>query len=214
MATTSRKRQLSTTTKLNWLLDFILFLGAVAAAVTGIYFLFFVSGGYQAGRNPLYGVTLLFERATWDLLHTWGGVLMISAALAHLAIHLDWVRMIGRKIVFAVRGDGRGLSRGAKINIAVNAVIAISFFLVAISGVVFLFAPTGGYQGGANPGWEIQFLFGRATWDMIHTWSGVTLIVAGIVHLSIHWRWVTKVAGRMLPVRDERISAPSVVNRV
>ena len=32
---------------------------------------------------------------------------------------------------------------------------------------------------------------------MIHTWSGVTLIVAAVIHFAIHWRWVTKVTSNI-----------------
>ena len=31
---------------------------------------------------------------------------------------------------------------------------------------------------------------------MIHTWSGVAMIVAAVIHLAIHWRWVTNVTTR------------------
>jgi hypothetical protein len=198
MANDSRTRSLSWTTRLNWLLDFAVFLGAVGASLSGIYFLYFVSGGYQAGRNPTYGITLFFSRTTWDQIHTWGGVLMISAVLIHLFIHWGWVGMMGRKMLAVLQGKSRGLSRGAKVNVLVDAIIAVSFMLAALSGVYFLFAPTGGYQGGANAGWDPMFLFPRATWDVIHTWSGVVMIAAAIVHLAIHWRWVTKVAARLV----------------
>jgi hypothetical protein len=203
----SSRRPLSWTTRLNWILDAMVFLGAVLAALSGLYFLYFVSGGYQGGRNPTYGMTFLVERTTWDMLHTWGGILMISAALIHLGIHLDWIGMMSRKMMAIFRGTSRGLSKGAKINLVVDAAIAISFVLCAGSGVFFLFAPIGGFQGGANPGWDPMFLFGRSTWDLIHTWSGVSLAVAAVIHLAIHWRWITKVSARMLERRRESASA-------
>jgi hypothetical protein len=65
-----------------------------------------------------------------------------------------------------------------------------------VSGVYFLFAPSGGFQGGRNPGWDPGFLFSRTTWDLIHTWSGVVLSVAAVVHFAIHWRWVKNVTVR------------------
>ena len=206
----SSKRPLSWTTRLNWFLDATVFLGAIVAALSGLYFLYFVSGGYQAGQNPTYGMTFLLDRVTWDMLHTWGGILMISAVLIHLGIHLDWIGMMSRKMVAILRGTSRGLSTGAKTNLLVDAVIAISFVLCAVSGVYFLFAPTGGFQGGANTGWDPMFLFSRRTWDLIHTWSGVSLIVAAMIHLAIHWRWVTKVSARMLERR--RATAPAEIS--
>lgn len=192
MADKTRTRSLSPATRLNWLLDAVVFLGAVIASLSGIYFLYFVSG-YQGGRNPTYGITLLFSRETWDMLHTWAGVAMVAAVALHLAIHLNWISMMGRKVMATLRGKS-GMSKGARVNVLVDLVIAVSFLLAAASGVYFLFDVRSGWQvAGSAP----LFLFSRTTWDIIHTWSGVTLIVAAIVHLAIHWGWVTKVTAKM-----------------
>jgi preprotein translocase subunit SecY len=181
---------------MNWLIDAAVFLGAILAIFSGIFFLFIPSGGYQGGRNPMYGITVLFERHTWSDLHTWGGVLMIVAVVVHFAIHWNWVKMMTRRILNAMRSQGSKLSKGAKINVAVDLAIAVSFLLCAVSGIYFLFGPSGGYQGGNNPNWDPGFLFSRTTWDLIHTWSGVVMIVAAVIHLAIHWRWVKNVTKR------------------
>jgi cytochrome b subunit of formate dehydrogenase len=70
--------------------------------------------------------------------------------------------------------------------------VAVSFLLTALSGVYFLFVPGGNWSP------DPQFLFTRTTWDMIHTWASVALIVAAVLHFTIHWNWVTKVTGKML----------------
>ena len=203
MADNTRTRPLSLATRLNWLLDVAVFAGALVAALSGIYFLYFVSG-YQGGRNPTYGITLLFTRETWDLLHTWAGVAMIAAVALHLAIHLNWIGMMTRKVSAALRGKS-GMSKGARINVLVDLVIAISFLLAAVSGVYFLVDVRSGWQvAGSVP----LFLWSRTTWDIIHTWSAVTLIVAAIVHLAIHWGWVTKVTARMWRSAGLRTGSP------
>ena len=79
---------------------------------------------------------------------------------------------------------------------AFDLVIAVSFLFCALSGVYFLFAPSGGYQGGQNLGWDPGFLLNRTAWDLIHTWSGVLLIIAAVLHFAIHWRWVRQVTVR------------------
>jgi hypothetical protein len=189
----SKQIRMSRQTRMNWLIDAAVFIGAVLAMLSGIYFLFIPSGGYQGGRNPMYGITILFGRHTWDDLHTWGGVLMIAAVVFHLAIHWGWVKMMSKRIANAMRSRGSRLSKGAKINVVIDLAIAISFLLCAVSGIIFLLAPSGGFQGGANPNWDPGFLFSRTSWDLIHTWSGVALIVSAVVHLAIHWRWVKNV---------------------
>jgi len=46
----------------NWWLDLSLFLGGLLATLSGIYFLVLPTGGYQGGRNPYYGIQVLFNR--------------------------------------------------------------------------------------------------------------------------------------------------------
>jgi cytochrome b subunit of formate dehydrogenase len=183
-------------TRANWLIDAVVFLGGVLAALSGVYFLFLPSGGYQGGRNPMYGITILFGRHTWSDVHTWAGLLMIGAVAIHFAIHWQWVKRMSRRTVQALMPTGKELSRGALVNVAVDTLIAISFLLCALSGIYFFLAPSGGFQGGANPAWDPNFLFSRTTWDLIHTWSGVALIVAAAIHFAIHWRWVKNVTAR------------------
>ncbi len=97
--------RLAAQTRNNWLIDAAVFMGVLVAAITGIYFLFLPSGGYQGGRNPLYGVTILFSRNTWDDLHTWFGVLMIAAVAVHFTIHWNWVQGMTKHIAKSVAGE-------------------------------------------------------------------------------------------------------------
>jgi hypothetical protein len=47
---------------------------------------------------------------------------------------------------------------------------------------------------------------------MIHTWSGVVLITAAVVHFAIHWRWVKNVTAKFfLSLRPELSISPSAV---
>ena len=196
--------RLSRTTRLNWILDAGVFFAALVAGLSGLYFLYVPVGGYQGGRNPFYEVIVLFSRSTWDDLHLWGGVAMILIVTVHLLYHWDWVVMMMKKVWKQTRSGKSNMSIGAKTNLAVNLVIATSFLLTAISGVYFLFGPTGGYQGGANANWDIGFLFSRTTWDLVHTWSGVALIIAAGFHFIIHWKWITKVTNRFFQLPSTR----------
>ena len=189
------KKGLSATTKKNWLIDAALALGGLLATLSGIYFLYLPVGGYQGGRNPMYGVTILFERHTWEDLHTWSGVAMIAAAAIHLIIHWRWVKMMAVRVVNVIRAGGAGMSRGTRVNVAINLVVAVSFLLVSVSGLYFLFWPAQGDSAVA--------------WDMIHTWSGVTMIAAVALHLFIHWRWIKNVTARLARWPRSERSAPA-----
>lgn len=180
-----------------WLLFAIVFLSGLVASLSGIYFLFLPSGGYEGGRNPWYGVTILFSRHAWEDLHAWGGVLMIVVAVVHFAIHWRWVKVMSKRTVKALFSRETKLAKGPRLSVAVNLVIAVSFLLTAVSGIYFLFAPSGGFEGGRNIGWDPMFLFSRTTWDLIHTWAGVAFIGAAVVHFWMHWRWIKNMTTRL-----------------
>jgi preprotein translocase subunit SecY len=189
-----------------WLLDAAVFLSGLVAALSGIYFLFVPSGGYQGGRNPMYGVTILFSRHTWEDWHTWSGVLMIAVVIFHFAIHWRWVKVMSKRTVKALLSNETRLAKGSRLNVVINVVLAVSFLLTAVSGIYFLLAPSGGFQGGGNAGWDPMFLFSRTTWDLIHTWVGVVFIGTAIAHFWIHWRWIKTMTKRfflsLLPQPD------------
>ena len=169
-----------------------LFLGAIVATISGIYFLFLPVGGYQGGRNPMYGVTILFQRETWEALHTWFGILMIVAAAAHIYVHWKWiVSMTKRAIQELTRGERRFKAR-SRFNVGINMLTGLSFLITAISGIYLFFFP-GGSHGVADP----MYLFSRSNWDLIHTWAGIVMICVGVVHFVIHWGWVSKVTRKM-----------------
>jgi hypothetical protein len=194
---------LSKQTKKSWWIDVTLFGGALVAALSGIYFLFLPSGGYRGGRNSLYNVQFLFARQTWDDLHTWGGVVMISAAIIHLAFHWKWVVSMSKRIFNELFFRSGSMNPRGRWNLVLDLVVGISFLLAALSGVYFLFFPGG--HAAVDP----LILFTRTTWDLIHTWAGVVLIAAAILHLAIHWKWVAKVTTNLLALaRNAPSSSP------
>ena len=183
---------MSKQTKKNWWIDITLFSSAIISALSGIYFLFSPSGGYRGGRNTLYNVQVLFPRQTWDGLHKWGGVAMIIVAVIHLVTHWRWVVNMSRRTVKELTGKCGCMNVRGRWNLILNIVVGLSFLSTAISGIYLLFIPGG--PGAIDP----MILFTRSTWDLIHTWSGISLIASAITHFALHWNWVTKVTGNML----------------
>lgn len=199
---------ISKQTQKNWWIDAALFASALAAILSGIYFLFLPVGGFQGGRNPLYNVQILFDRHTWDDLHTGGGVAMIMTAVVHLAIHWNWVTSMARRTWHELTGKCGCMNARGRWNLILNSVVAVSFILSAISGVYFLFVHGGRWA--ADPG----FIFERPTWDLLHTWASVLFIASALIHFVIHWKWVTKVTRKMirlaLPAQPANRQAPAI----
>jgi hypothetical protein len=174
-------------TRSNWLVDAALFFSAIIAALSGMYFLFLPTGGYQGGRNPWYGIQIIFSRSTWSDLHIWGGVLMIAVVAIHLPLHWPWVVTMTKRMLKELSGKAAPMNIRGRFNLILNLVVAVSFLLTALSGIYLLFFP------GGHTAVDPVILFTRTTWDLIHTWAGVILIISAGVHFAIHWRWVTKV---------------------
>lgn len=92
----------------------------------------------------------------------------------------------------------------AKLNYVLDAVIAVAFIASALSGVVFLFAGSGGYQGGRNPGFQTEMLgIQRTVWSDLHTWVSLMMIAGVLIHLVLHWNWIVCMTKRMVE-RPER----------
>ena len=185
-----RTIRLSRQTRANWLIDAVVFVGGLLAALSGIYFLYLPSGGYRGGRNPAYGLQILFERHTWSDLHLVTGLVMVAAVAVHLAIHWRWVKMMARRVVSALVAGPVSMSRAARLNLVLDALVALAFVICAVSGIALLLLPGG--RAAVGPG----LLSSRVAWDLVHTWSGVALIAAAAVHFAIHWRWVKNVTVR------------------
>lgn len=191
-----KKRRSTLTPKLkkNWWIDASLGITAVLAVLSSIYFLIYPVSGYQGGRNPFYNKTLIFSKTTWDLLHTWTGVLMIFAALVHIIIHWNWIIGTISRTWQVLTNKRDGFGARLTYNIVLDSVIAACFILCSISGIYFLF------NVGSGPNTTV-FLFTKTTWDMIHTWSGVIMTIGAMLHIVLHWDWITNITSKMVGSR-------------
>ena len=90
---------MSSKTKLNYIVDVVIGLAFILSALSGLI-LFLVPSGYQGGRNPYYGQTVLFLTThAWKDLHTWGSMAMIAGVGAHLLLHWRWIVCITGRLL-------------------------------------------------------------------------------------------------------------------
>ena len=78
----------------------------------------------------------------------------------------------------------------------IDALLALGALVAVLSSLYFLAFPNGGYQGGRNVYYNHVAVFSRLTWDIIHTWSGLAMIMAALIHILIHWKWITRTINR------------------
>ena len=78
--------------RLNLLVDVAIGIAFLVEVVSGfVLWLVLPHGGYQGGRNPLYGQTFILSRNGWLTLHDWFALATILGVLAHLALHWRWI---------------------------------------------------------------------------------------------------------------------------
>jgi len=94
-----------------------------------------------------------------------------------------------------------------KLNYLLDVVIAVAFIASALTGIVFLFAGSGGYQGGRNPAFQTEILgLNRSLWSDLHTWVSLVMMGGIAIHLVLHWNWIVCMTKRMF--ENPRRQAP------
>ena len=187
----TNENKLSNKTNQRWMLVALMTIIGIGVFASSVYFLL-VPTGYQGGRNPYYGLTLLFDRETWDVLHLWTGLAIIVIAAVHIALHWDWIKMMTKRCISPKTCEIGKKNAKAQFNIYLDVLAAVSFFLAAVSGIYLMFAPSRSAAASAP-----QFIFSWYAWDVLHTWSGVVMFIAVFLHIYIHWGWIEKVTRRI-----------------
>jgi len=94
-------------------------------------------------------------------------------------------------------------NKKATVNYVVDLIIAVGFVLATVSGLVLLFAGSGGYQGGRNPRALQEVLFmSRWTWKALHDWGGIAMAGGVLLHLGLHWKWIVCMTRNLFARRD------------
>ena len=195
-------------TNQRWWLFALLTVIGFGVLASSIYFLAFPAG-YQGGRNPFYGVTVLFNREGWDLIHLWTGLAMILVVFVHIGVHWKWIKTMAVRCVKPKICEVGTKNKRAQYNIILDLIAAISFILVSASGIYLMFAPSRSSASLAT-----VFIFDWYAWDVIHTWSGIFMFISVFLHLEIHWGWIVNVTRKIfgLRLREQNLQLEGVKN--
>lgn len=121
------------------------------------------------------------------VLHQWLGVAVGALAIYHLAAHGRWVVAVSQRFF------GR-TSRQARAFYAVDAALAAGFTAMLVTGLAI------------STWFDLDMtLTAFETWRTAHIVASVAMLVAVIVKIGLHWRWiVTTARKRILPAPARR----------
>jgi len=184
-------KTLSSETRKRYLVNFAMFLLFIGVTASSLYFLY-VPGGYQGGRNPRFNMRIIFARETWEDIHVWTSFLLSGILIMHIFLHLRWIQTVFLKYIQLWKKSVRTGNRLRILNILDDGFSAVSFLICLFSGIVLFLVP-----GGKGSAWIEILSITRGTWKIIHTWSGVGMLIGVLLHLLIHWNWITRVSRKL-----------------
>jgi quinol-cytochrome oxidoreductase complex cytochrome b subunit len=89
---------------------------------------------------------------------------------------------------------------GPKFNYSIDVLMALSFIITSISGLIlFFFLPEGLGRGNSTDFLGIV----RRDWKLIHDWSGIALAVLVLIHLVLHWKWIVCMTKNLLTKKNK-----------
>ncbi len=190
-------KKISTETRKRYLITMSMFMLLIGVAVSSAYFLY-VPGGYQGGRNPRYNMRIVFERDTWGDIHIWTSMMLSVILFLHIFLHTKWIKTVFIQYMQLWKQRVRKGKLLRVINVVDDGLSAVFFIICLFSGLVLLFVPGG--RGTATM--EILWVM-RENWKIIHTWSGVGMLIGVLLHLIIHWKWMIKVSKKFLAIKTK-----------
>jgi len=92
----------------------------------------------------------------------------------------------------------------ARVNYWVDAGIGLAFVLSAASGLVFLLPME--WTAGGIVGISMR------SWSQVHTWSSLAMISGVVLHVVLHWKWISAMTRCLVP-KVNAAGAPAVSRR-
>jgi hypothetical protein len=105
-------------------------------------------------------------------LHQWIGVFGGLLALYHLLIHGDWVDTVSKRLFTNVSGN-------VLLKYIIDGLLLTGFVLIILTGLVI-------------STWLGVSLNNYTSWLTVHIIASITTLLALMVKLALHWRWIFK----------------------
>jgi hypothetical protein len=119
-------------------------------------------------------IVTFFLDLTGVELHQWIGIFAGALAAYHLLIHREWIAAVSQRFF-------TNTSNRSRMYYLLDAVLLAGFTLIVGTGLVistWLNLALGNYQG----------------WLTVHIVASISTLVALVVKLGLHWRWIARAA--------------------
>ena len=105
--------------------------------------------------------------------------------------------------MYANMTEGNPTVTKARTFLLIDLAILVAFIVSAISGLVF-YIPASVMDMALTS--DVPTFLGVtfATWVTVHTYSGLVMIAGGLTHIVLHWHWMIRTAGGMMPWSSRR----------
>ncbi|MFA5308124.1 MAG: DUF4405 domain-containing protein [Dehalococcoidales bacterium] len=77
------------------------------------------------------------------------------------------------------------------VNYVLFLFLLLAGLLQAVSGFLLWLVIPGGHRGFGIRLTGSDFLWSRYTWIELHDWAAVALVAIVIIHIILHWKWIT-----------------------
>lgn len=111
----------------------------------------------------------------WNLLHEICGTLILAISTLHLALHWGWIKaVVLRRAPHPVKAVRRNRTTDLWLFVLAIPCAIAGLMVWTLPGI--LPAPLG---------------LALSEWRDLHNWTGSAMFVTLVIHLSLHWKWIT-----------------------
>jgi hypothetical protein len=159
-------------TKRNFWLDVTVFVALLITTITGFILSLVIP-------HKLDIVFLGFFRSVWAVAHIYSGVVGLVGIVIHIVRHWGWLKAL----------RGRPLCRmpeKLRTNRVVDRLMWITYIVMNVFGAL---------------AWALHFgggIFIVRVPDRLHVVFGVAWTILTIMHLALHWKWITSTFQRYI----------------
>jgi len=95
-------------------------------------------------------------------------------------------------------------------NIVIDTIGYLAFWVLVSTGIMMKYTLLPGSRRGANSATSLMGL-DRHTWGDVHFWASMVFVTAIMLHLVLHWSWITGMFKKFLNVRPWGVVVPALV---